>query len=183
MSLAPAVVHDGMYRVSWVDSLALPGFPSAAELEAGISLECQITPDGLGREASDESVDASRLCSLFSATQVGRSGFELALTLVRLDESSPGVVDTAYRTIRKGRRGFLVVRDSRPSVEPWENGDLIEVYPVQAGTRSKANPGPNELQTFSLPLVMTSSPLLDVTVTDMITGFGLGPFGIAPFGV
>jgi hypothetical protein len=164
MSEKPGLVHDGNYKVSWVTTIANQAAPTVAELNAGITLECQITPDGLGRDASDESVDTSRLCSVFSTMQVGRTSFEVSLTLVRLDESIGGVVDTAYSTLTKGLRAFLVVRDDLPSGTAWAAGQELEVYPVQCGTRSKAAPAANELQTFSLPLMVTGDPSLAAVV-------------------
>ena len=82
MSAQPGLVHDGNYRVTWVPTIALPATPTVTELAAGIDLECQITPDGLSREASDEAVDTSRLCSVFTTQRVGRTSFEVSLPLV-----------------------------------------------------------------------------------------------------
>jgi hypothetical protein len=164
MSELPGLVHDGNYKVTWVTTIANQNAPTVAELNAGLDLECQVTPDGLSREASDESVDTSRLCSVFTTTQVGRTGFECSVTLVRLDESVVGVVDTAYHTIVKGTRAYLVVRDDLPSGTAFAAGQELEVYPVQAGTRSKATPAANELQTFTLPLMVTADPSLAAEV-------------------
>lgn len=167
MSAQPGLVHDGYYKVTWVDAIANQDAPTVTELTAGIDLECQITPDGLAREAEDESVDTSRLCSVFSTTQVGRTSFELSLTLVRLDEANmtpPATEDEAYRTLTKGKRGFLVVRDNVASETAWTAAQDVEVYPVQCGTRSKATPAANELQTFTLPLMVTADPSLDAVV-------------------
>lgn len=163
MSAQPGLVHDGMYKVVWVDSIANIAAPTTVELGAGIDLECQITPDGLAREASDEPVDTSRLCSVFTTQQVGRTGFEVSLTLVRLDEenlSGGATEDEAYRTLVKGKRGYLVVRDNLPAETAWASGQDVEVFPAQCGTRSKATPAANEMQTFTLPLMITADPAL-----------------------
>ncbi|GAY07505.1 hypothetical protein [Pseudonocardia sp. N23] len=138
--------------------------PTVAELSAGMDLECQITPDGLGREASDETVDTSRLWSVFTTMQVGRTSFEVSVTLVRLDESISGVDDDAYHNLTKGTRGYLVIRDNLPASTGYAATQEVEVYPVQCGTRSKANPAANELQTFSLPLNVTGDPSLAAVV-------------------
>lgn len=168
MSEQPGLVHDGNYKVAWVPAIQDITAPTTSELSAPgvIDLECQITPDGLAREATDESVDTSRLCSVFTTMQVGRTSFEVSLTLVRLDESESGVVDEAYHDIKKGTRGFLVIRDNLPAATAWASGQEVEVYPVQAGTRSKANPAANELQTFTLPLMVTGDPALEAEVAS-----------------
>lgn len=163
MSAQPGLVHDGNYLVSWVDSIEDINAPTTTELETGIALECQLTPEGLGREAEDEPVNTSRLCSVFTTQQVGRTTFEVSLTLVRLDEanmSGTDPTDEAYRTLLKGKRGFLVVRDNASAEVPWAAEDDVEVFPVQCGTRSKASPAANELQTFTLPLMVTADPAL-----------------------
>lgn len=167
MSEMPGLVHDGNYKVTWVPEIANINAPTVTELTAAgaIDLECQITPDGLGREASDESVDTSRLCSVFTTMQVGRTSFEVSLTLVRLDEEAIApATDEAYHTLTKGTKGYLVVRDSLPSGTAYAAAQELEVYPVQAGTRSKANPAANELQTFTLPLMVTGDPALAAEV-------------------
>lgn len=166
MSEQPGLVHDGMYRVTWVPSIVNLAAPTVAELNhaSAIQLECQITPDGLSRDASDETVDTSRLCSTFNTTQVGRTGFEVSLTLVRLDEREDDVIDEAYDTFRKGVRGFLVVRDNISADVAWAAAQVVEAYPVQCGTRSKSAPAANELQTFTIPFNVTGDPELYGTV-------------------
>src|SRR5918997_6384078 len=104
-AIKPGLVHDGNYLVSFVDDIADISAPTVAELTAGLELECQITPDGLAREASDETVDTSRLCSVFTTMKQGRTSFEVSITLVRLDEEVVGVTDTAYATLVKRKLG------------------------------------------------------------------------------
>lgn len=163
-TIEPGLVHDGNYKVTWVDTIADIAAPTVTELEAGIHLECQVTPDGLNRTASDETVDTSRLCSVFTTMQVGRTSFEVSLTLVRLDTSNGTVTDEAYDTLTKLKTGFLVVRDNAPADQIYAASDEVEVYPVQCGTRSKATPAANELQTFTLPLTVTADPALAAMV-------------------
>jgi len=157
-AIKPGLVHDGNYLVSFVDLIANIGAPTVAELTAGLELECQITPDGLGREASDETVDTSRLCSVFTTMKQGRTSFEVSVTLVRLDEAVAGVVDTAYATLVKRKLGYLVVRDNLPATTAWAAGQDVEVFPVECGTRSKANPAANEQMTFTVPMTVYADP-------------------------
>lgn len=165
--IQPGIVHDGNYRIGWVDQIADMSAPTVTELEAGHLLQCQVTPDGLSREASDEGVDTSRLCSVFTTMQVGRTSFELALTLVRLQEDQ-NTTDWPYHTLKKGKLGYLVIRDNQDGDNPWSSGnstngvppDEVEVYKIQCGTRSKATPAANELQTYTLPFFMVKEPEL-----------------------
>lgn len=154
----PGIVHDGNYLVTWVDVIEDISAPTVTELDAGIPLECQVTPSGLGREASDETVDSSRLCSVFTTMKIGRTSFDVSLTLVRLETVDSGNVDEAYDTLKKGKLGYLVVRDNQSADNPYAADDEVEVYPAECGTRSKAAPAANEMQTFTLPLTVYSDP-------------------------
>ena len=164
MSAQPGLVHDGNYLVTWVDTLADPSAPTVAELAGGLELQCQITPDGLNREASDEAVDTSRLCSVFTTQRVGRTSFEVSITLVRHDTNIQGVEDEAYDTLVKGMTGHLVIRDNKPATSAYAAGDAVEVFYVECGTRSKATPAANEQMTFTVPMMVLSDPWLDVAV-------------------
>lgn len=171
MSAQPGLVHDGMYLVTWVDEIADPSAPTIAELTAeggAIDLQCQITPDGLSREASDEAVDTSRLCSVFTTQRVGRTSFEVSLTLVRLDEQamSDGGTDEAYHALVKNKMGYLVIRDNKRADVPYELDDEVEVYRVECGTRSKATPAANEQMTFTVPFMVLQDPNLEAVVAD-----------------
>lgn len=165
MSAQPGLVHDGNYLVTWVPTIADMAAPTVTELAAGIDLECQITPDGLNREASDEMVDTSRLCSVFTTQRIGRTSFEVSITLVRLDTSAVGVTeDEAYDTLLKGTLGYLVVRDNLPASTAYAASQEVEVYYVEAGTRSKASPAANEQMTFTVPFSVLIEPQLAAVV-------------------
>lgn len=166
MSAQPGLVHDGNYLVTWVPTIANMAAPTIAELTAGIDLECQITPDGLSREASDEMVDTSRLCSVFTTQRIGRTSFEVSLTLVRLDTSAVGgaTEDEAYDTLQKGTLGYLVIRDNLPATTAYAASQEVEVYYVEAGTRSKATPAANEQMTFTVPFSVMTEPQLNAVV-------------------
>lgn len=161
MADAPALISDGFVKVTWVPTIAVQNAPTVAELAAGpnIDLECQITPDGLAREASDDSVDTSRLCSVFTTMQVGRTSFNVSLTLVRLSGT-----DEAYATLLKGTVGFIVIRDTLPVGTAYAAAQKVQVYPVQLGTQSDATPAANEMQKFVLPMFVTADPSLKAVV-------------------
>lgn len=159
--ILPGIDHDGNYKVTWVPTIADISGPTVAELGAGIDLECQITPDGLSREASDESVDTSRLCSTFTTTKMGRTSFTFSVTLFKLD---PGENDEAYDTLVKGTRGYMVIRDNLDADTAYAAAQEVEVYPVECGTRSKATPAANEQQKFTIPMGVTAEPDLAAVV-------------------
>lgn len=178
MSAQPGLVHDGNYRVVFVPEgdgstggIADQSAPTVEELNTSsgaIELQCQITPDGLSREASDEAVDTSRLCSVFTTQRVGRTSFEVSLTLVRLDPNAGGgTEDVAFKSLRKNVTGYLVIRDNKSADEPFTDGDEVEVYYVECGTRSKATPAANEQMTFTVPFMVLTDPSLDAAVGEV----------------
>lgn len=168
MSAQPGLVHDGMYRVSFVDTIVDPNAPTTTELddENAIGLQCQVTPDGLKREAKDDSVDTSRLCSVFTTQRVGRTTFDVELTLVRLDESqmTDPAKDAAYHTLVKGKTGYLVIRDNVKAETEWAADDEVEVYHVECGSQNKATPAANEQMTFTVSMMVLDDPSLDAKV-------------------
>ena len=162
--IKPGLVHDGFYRVSFLDVLVNKSAPTVAELNLGLRLESQLTKDGLSIEMSDEMIDTSRLSSEFMTDRVGTSKPDSSLTLVRLDESIAGVVDTAYNTLVKRKLGYLVVRDNLPGSTAWAAGQKVRVYHVECGTPNNSPAAANEQQTFVVPLANPGEPDLRATV-------------------
>lgn len=157
--IPPALKHDGMYRVAFCDTIADISAPTVAELNAGLQLSCQITPGGLAREANDERIDDSRLCSTYSTERMGRTSFPgFALTMVHIDTVAFGSPDDAFDTLVKGNLGYVVERSDKSYSEAWAAGDKVKVYPVECGSFNDATPTANENQTFTIPMAVTSDP-------------------------
>lgn len=145
------LLTDGMTRVTWCASIANIHAPTAAELNAGTSLETLITPDGLKIDSSTDSVDTSSLASTFSTSSAGRSKFDIALTFKR---QTP--VDTAFNLFPYRTSGYLVVRRNTTVATAWTTGQVIEVYPIQTGRRQLVSPAANEVARFISPMMVTS---------------------------
>lgn len=160
----PGLISDGFFRVVFCDTLTSKAAPTVAELNAGLPLESQLTPNGLKTDISDEMVDTSRLSSTFSSERIGRSKPSIELTLVRLDEGIVGVVDAAYNTLVKRKLGYLVVRDNLPGDVAWGAGQKVRVYRVECGTRQNSQAAANEQQTFVLPMATPEAPDLYAVV-------------------
>ena len=172
MSAQPGLVHDGYYKVTWVDAIANQDAPTVTELTAGIDLECQITPDGLAREAEDESVDTSRLCSVFSTAQVGRTSFELSLTLVRLDEanlSGGATEDEAYRTLTKGKPE-LTDLVTAPGFDRTEVLKLVAANPDMVVIGASGTPGARSAANSLRRTGTTCSPRMSSCSSTVLSG-------------
>ena len=145
------LLTDGNTRVSFCTAIANIHAPTTAELNAGTSLESLITPDGLKIDASTDSVDTSSLASTFTTSGAGRRKFTIELTLKRQTPT-----DTAFNLLPYRTSGYLVVRRNTTATTAWTTGQVIEVYPVQTGTRQLVSPAANEVAKFVSPMMLTS---------------------------
>lgn len=155
------LVSDGMIKASWVATIAVQTAPTAAELNAGVSLEGRLTPDGLKTDASTSPVPNSKLVSTYDTEQVGRRKAELGVTYVDTD----GATDTVRDALIYRAAGFLVVRRNKAvATNPtFVATDKVDVYPA-ACHEPQPKFGPNTLQTYDVPMSSTAEPSKRVTV-------------------
>ncbi|MGH3504316.1 MAG: hypothetical protein ACRDQA_25970 [Nocardioidaceae bacterium] len=152
--------HDGMYLVTWVETIADTSAPTVTELGAGVQLECRLTPSGLTREQSADMIDNSKLCSTFTTQIAGRRSYNLQVIAVREDDDAAGV----EAALTLDAEGFLVVRDDMDADTAYVTADTVEVYPAQVASANKSTPAANELQTITYQLASTAEPVLDAVV-------------------
>lgn len=146
---------DGMIKVSLVPAIANLAAPTVAELTAGTSLECRLTPDGLNTGADTAEVDSSKLCSTSNSAVVGRRTFTVGVKYVRGDDEEALAVEGA---LVYGARGYLVVRRDKLATVDWAAADNVEAYPVQVRQPNPDAPAANALQAVDVPMVVTSEP-------------------------
>lgn len=154
----PDIISDAMTRVSWVTSISNTAAPTTSELNAGVALESFITPDGLGISTSTDTVDNSALNSNQSTTLPGRRGDEISLTFKQQGQSA-----APWTTFASRPAGYLVVRRGVASTTAWTASQKVQVYPCTAGDRQLLPPAANELEKFTVPLMVTG------TVNDAAT--------------
>lgn len=155
------LVTDGMMKVSWVATIASILAPTAAELNAGVSLEGRMTPDGLQTDLATTAVPSSKLASTYDTAQVGRRAATLGVTYIDSDQASDAVRSAlVYRAA-----GFLAVRRNKAvATNPtFVAGDKVDVYPASAEA-PQPHYGANVLQTYMVPLVSTAEPAIQVAV-------------------
>lgn len=151
---------DGKVKVGWVTTLSSTTSPTAVQITAGVDLENNITPDGLNLTSSQAKTDTTSLASTFNTYEPGRTDFDAELTLA-LDDSSTTVYD-ALKT--PGTAGYLVVRYGVAATTDWAASQKVDVYPAKLGRAMKNTVAANELQTYTVPLFITSAPSFDSTV-------------------
>lgn len=156
----PDLVSDGFTRISWVPSIANIAAPTTAELNAGTLVHDRVTPDGLKVDASTAKVDTSNVASTFSTEKAGRTSFDNSLTLKRQDGS-----DAMFQTtFRKNQTGFLVIRRNLASGTAWASTQRVEVYPSECGEPQLVSPAANEVQKYTVPLMVTAEPATNAVV-------------------
>lgn len=153
------VVTDGKTRLSWLPTCADISAPTVAECDAGVALEMLLTPDGYGIDFGNDEVDVTALGSTFSASLPGRQTLSTELTL-----KDQGRQEVPWVTFAGRPDGYLVVRRNADRTAAWAAGDLVEVYPVQAGQRRPEAPAANEVSKFMVSMFHTSKPDLNSTV-------------------
>jgi len=148
------IVNDGMTKVAFVTTISAPAAPTEAEMGAGQDLESFLTPDGLGMEFGNDSIDVTALSSTYNAELPGRQTVSTELTLkFQGDAAAP------FSTFAGKPEGYIVVRRNVAATTAWAENDVIEVYPVQIGTRRRMAPAANELLQFMVQAFHTSAPV------------------------
>lgn len=152
------LVSDGKIRVYYVPTISNTNAPTTTELNAGTRLDTIITVDGLDRSAATADVDLSALSSTFDTKGVGRRTPSLSLTIKRQTGT-----DTVANTLTYQSTGYIVVRDNIDASTAWTASQVCEVYPVAFGEKNKAY-GPNTVQRYTVPCMVTGDPSYAATV-------------------
>lgn len=151
----------GKVRAQWVESLAVPGAPTLAEINAASSFDAtcyfQASAFEIGHE--QERVDDTRLCDESTRESFGRSTFsqETMSYIYNPNDNTPNTPgNLAYTTFRSGGSGFLVVRMGPKSDVAFAAGQIVEVYAVQFGDQHKPIPvGDNAKFVINQPVALT----------------------------
>jgi hypothetical protein len=146
---------DGNLKASWVPTIASLAAPTVAELNAGVSLEDRLTPDGLNIGFDTNMIDNSALSSTYNTEQVGRSK---VTTTLKYKAGAVGTTDTVATALTFRAVGYLVVRRGTDSATAFAAAQKVEVYPAQCGRPNPEVPAPNAIQTVTVQLGSTGTP-------------------------
>ncbi|MBX6360097.1 MAG: hypothetical protein IRZ03_08460 [Acidobacterium ailaaui] len=156
------MLNDGNIKVSYVPSIADPAAPTVTELQAGTSLECLITADGLNPSSDEDTVSIPKLCETTNSQAPGRTTYGFDLTFVRQEDE---VDDVAWTTLLRGTEGFLVIRYGVPHDTAWAADQKVQVYPGRCGERRPQQPEANGATTFMSTWYVAGQPELDAVVS------------------
>jgi hypothetical protein len=155
------VIVDGRVRVSWVPTITTLAAPTAAQLNAGTSLETLMTPDGLvGFEPTTAEVDNTSLDSTFDTVAPGRAQYSgCALRLKK-----QGAADAVYAALTRDAAGYVVVRRDIAASTAWTAAQKVEVYPAVLGETRNLAPEKNAVQKYEVPVMVTAAPAIRAVV-------------------
>lgn len=146
------IVSDGLTRVSWVATIAVPAAPTTTELNGGVALESFITPDGFDTGVTTGKVDTSALNSVQNTGLVGRRDDSVKVTMKQQGKANP-----PWSTFAGNPTGYIVRRSGLAAATAWASAQKITVFPVQAGFREEASPAANAVEKFSIEFVVNGA--------------------------
>lgn len=142
-------------RVSWVPTIADISAPTAAELDAGTVITCDLTKDGLNPGGSTSGVDSAGLCSRVDSQIAGSVSYGFTLRGFRYNDGN----DDFWDLVDWGDAGHLVVRRGYDYDTAWTSGQPVEVYKGQFGEPTPAASASNTMQTFEVSLFVDNADL------------------------
>jgi hypothetical protein len=153
------IVGDGMIRVSWVTTISNTAAPTVAEINAGVSLEGLITPDGYNVTTSEAEVDNSALNSTDDTRLPGRRADSIEITFKHQGDGAAPFTTFASKPV-----GYIVERTSVAATTAFATSQKVRVFPVQAGNRNKLARAANEVEKFSVKFYKSSAAVDQATV-------------------
>ena len=147
------VIIDGKVAVVFAPAVADIAAPTTTEITAGEVLHDFLTMDGFTIDFSMADIDTTALSSTFNSMLPGR--LELTTETTFKDQ---GRTVAPWTTFADNVEGFLIVRRNVPATDAFADGDAVECYPVQAGTRQPMAPAANEISKFGVTFHHTTAP-------------------------
>lgn len=148
-----SVASDGNLRVAFVPSGS--NGKSVAILNAATTkpLTYSLTPTGLNRTITENSVEDARLTLKTVLSRPGTSTQTLELQYVFGDAA-----DVAKTALVEGTAGFIVIRYALPNATDYAVGQKIDLIPVLAGKQRKDAPTANGVFSITQSFYVTGVP-------------------------
>lgn len=153
--------------LKWVEAIAVTTAPDlSTEINAAgsVTLECLLT-ETFSPDASVEKAQLRRMCSRQVRERNGLVTRTVAdLVGVYDPQDLAAAVSKAYVALNPGDTGFLVVRWGVHVDEAWAVGDLVDVYPVEVGYRTKIAAADNDELQFKAGISVIGEVKEDVAL-------------------
>lgn len=155
-------IYDGEIKVQWV-----PGLDGIADVTAPELVEINSGQDvteflqSLDTPLEGEAVPSMDLSSAYRKTVAGPFGGEITSTMYREDDPAD---DLAFPLFERNTTGYFVIRRFGGSMVPFEDGDVVEVWPVRVITRSPVAAESAAVQAFTVNFAGLDDPQINVVV-------------------
>jgi hypothetical protein len=157
------IIGDGKERWDIVTSIANPGAPTAAELNAGVRISQWMTKDGAtGFVAATADAPTSSKESTFQTAVNGM--ISLNDPRFRLKRQLPLGSDAAFNAMPTDGTAYAVRRNSLAAATSYAAAQLVDVFAVQFSQKAKVDQADNQPELFEVPVKITSQPKWDVAV-------------------
>lgn len=165
----PRLMFPGTGRVKWCTTITSKTAPSIAEINAGVELTPWLRQDGLNRSVSSNETDTADATDTFNKSDAGTYDAQCELTFLR---DSVTASDTAFATLQRGTRGYLVVAPfglgagagtvAGPVAGAAATaGNRVEVWQAVVTTAGAEAEGPNKAQVFKVTFALPDSPSIN----------------------
>ncbi len=147
-------------EVWWVTTIAVPGVPTAAELNSGVDGNSDVTTTPTLPRAPGI-VDVATIDSKYEKRQVGTRGGDLLTFNVLRDDTT----ETFFDAVTEDTAGFLVVvRKGNATYGTFAVADVIDIYPATVAAVEDGVPGRNDADFAVISCVATDDPTRDFPI-------------------
>lgn len=153
------IPYDEHLIVLFVEDIADPSAPTVAELAAGVDLSHYVPKDGFDPGIADNQIPTGAIDTTFDAEVQGSYGSKLKIDFMRDDNT-----DVAWETLPRNTIGYIVDRPVLHQSVPIAAGQLVNVKPVESGSRMPQKSATNTMQRFSVAFAVTDTPFEDAVV-------------------
>lgn len=164
MASIPSTPADGNVKVVVVTTIANTSAPTAAELNAGSSVDisCYLTADGLTPSLDEQVITDSRLCETETFEQPGR--VQRGLAVQYIDNTNTALANACKTALVPGTALYLVIRGGKDYSTTFVAAEKVSVSPIKPGQYNKLPPEANSVLKIAQKLFVTGRTIPDAVV-------------------
>lgn len=158
----PRIGSTGNIQVHYAPTVADITAPTLAEIAGGVDLTPWLLRDGLSRPKDGNTIDVAGADNLYNATDAGTYGGQpWRLSFFRDSDEAD---DTAWDTLPRGTRGFLIIVPFEGSDATLVGGERGECAPIIVISRSERDIEQDGAYRFDVTCAIPSEPADDAVV-------------------
>lgn len=157
------LMFPGTGKLRWVTTLSSTTAPTAVQINAGVDLTPWLRQDGLNRTVTANETDTADARDTFNRSDIGTYDATCEVTFLR---DSVAGTDTAFTTLPRGTRGFLVVAPFgwAGAATTATAADRCEVWTGVVTALGPETEGANKAQVIKVTFALPDAPVLNAVV-------------------